>query len=101
MTTQCGWGGRIRTSEYGFQRPAPYRLATPHRRSAATLTRRAQRRGRPAKVSPPNSREAQPQGAARKGCPQEVKCSRFQRFLATGRPRRSYWAREMVLVSNA
>src|SRR5690606_27678326 len=24
-----GWGGRIRTFEYGFQRPAPYRLATP------------------------------------------------------------------------
>src|SRR5262245_23324463 len=25
----AGWGGRIRTVEYGFQRPAPYRLATP------------------------------------------------------------------------
>src|SRR6186713_2599456 len=24
-----GWGGRIRTSEYGIQRPAPYHLATP------------------------------------------------------------------------
>src|SRR6476619_4806622 len=24
-----GWGGRIRTSEYGGQSPAPYRLATP------------------------------------------------------------------------
>src|SRR5262245_54164826 len=24
-----GWGGRIRTSEYGIQSPAPYRLATP------------------------------------------------------------------------
>src|SRR4029450_10877341 len=27
----AGWGGRIRTSEYGIQSPAPYRLATPHR----------------------------------------------------------------------
>src|SRR4051812_45698155 len=25
-----GWGGRIRTFEYGIQSPAPYRLATPH-----------------------------------------------------------------------
>src|SRR4030095_2880585 len=25
----AGWGGRIRTSEYGIQSPAPYRLATP------------------------------------------------------------------------
>src|SRR5438874_5375543 len=24
-----GWGGRIRTFEYGIQSPAPYRLATP------------------------------------------------------------------------
>src|SRR5712691_5966925 len=27
--TQVGWGGRIRTFEYGVQSPAPYRLATP------------------------------------------------------------------------
>src|SRR5688500_18242504 len=27
---EAGWGGRIRTFEYGIQRPAPYRLATPH-----------------------------------------------------------------------
>src|SRR5258705_1546080 len=26
----AGWGGRIRTFEYGIQSPAPYRLATPH-----------------------------------------------------------------------
>src|SRR5262249_30259538 len=26
-----GWGGGIRTPEYGIQSPAPYRLATPHR----------------------------------------------------------------------
>src|SRR5205823_657707 len=26
-----GWGGRIRTFEYGIQSPAPYRLATPQR----------------------------------------------------------------------
>ena len=32
---RCGWGGRIRTFEYGFQRPAPYRLATPQYRLAA------------------------------------------------------------------
>lgn len=25
------WGGRIRTSDLRFQRPLPYRLATPHR----------------------------------------------------------------------
>lgn len=24
------WAGRIRTYEYGFQRPVPYRLATAH-----------------------------------------------------------------------
>src|SRR6266511_1418496 len=29
-----GWGGRIRTFEYGLQRPAPYRLATPQHRAA-------------------------------------------------------------------
>src|SRR4051794_4654840 len=29
LPTLCGWGGRIRTSEYGIQSPAPYRLATP------------------------------------------------------------------------
>src|SRR5262245_6633824 len=29
--SRCGWGGRIRTFEYGIQSPAPYRLATPHR----------------------------------------------------------------------
>src|SRR3989442_15602758 len=28
--TRDGWGGRIRTFEYGIQSPAPYRLATPH-----------------------------------------------------------------------
>src|SRR5437899_9689707 len=33
--TQVGWGGRIRTFEYGIQSPAPYRLATPHRPSLA------------------------------------------------------------------
>ncbi len=37
----AGWGGRIRTSEYGSQSPAPYRLATPHHgtppRSASPL----------------------------------------------------------------
>ncbi len=27
---EIGWGGRIRTFEYGIQSPAPYRLATPH-----------------------------------------------------------------------
>ena len=27
---RVGWGGRIRTFEYGIQSPAPYRLATPH-----------------------------------------------------------------------
>src|SRR5436305_2830570 len=28
--SHSGWGGRIRTFEYGIQSPAPYRLATPH-----------------------------------------------------------------------
>src|SRR3954447_19689524 len=28
--SRVGWGGRIRTFEYGIQSPAPYRLATPH-----------------------------------------------------------------------
>src|SRR5439155_4477446 len=27
--SRVGWGGRIRTFEYGIQSPAPYRLATP------------------------------------------------------------------------
>src|SRR5207244_1564271 len=31
LVLSCGWGGRIRTSEYGIQSPAPCRLATPHR----------------------------------------------------------------------
>ncbi len=26
----CGWGGRIRTSAWRYQKPLPYRLATPH-----------------------------------------------------------------------
>lgn len=30
-----GWGGRIRTSEWRYQKPLPYHLATPHRRKAA------------------------------------------------------------------
>ncbi len=35
---RVGWGGRIRTSEYGIQSPAPYRLATPQAlRPVATL----------------------------------------------------------------
>src|SRR5204863_2226975 len=29
MTRLIGWGGWIRTTEYGIQSPAPYRLATP------------------------------------------------------------------------
>jgi hypothetical protein len=28
---KTGWGGWIRTTEYGIQSPAPYRLATPQR----------------------------------------------------------------------
>src|SRR5262245_6707903 len=42
-----GWGGRIRTFEYGIQSPAPYRLATPHRSHGSTrpsLLRPASRR---------------------------------------------------------
>src|SRR4029450_933905 len=27
---KLGWGGRIRTFEYGIQSPPPFRLATPH-----------------------------------------------------------------------
>src|SRR5436190_3853439 len=34
-----GWGGRIRTFEYGIQSPAPYRLATPHRPVALQAAR--------------------------------------------------------------
>ena len=30
LPSGAGWGGRIRTFEYGIQSPAPYRLATPH-----------------------------------------------------------------------
>jgi hypothetical protein len=30
VRAKAGWGGRIRTFEYGIQSPAPYRLATPH-----------------------------------------------------------------------
>jgi hypothetical protein len=33
----AGWGGRIRTSEYGIQSPAPYRLATPHQLFPAAI----------------------------------------------------------------
>src|SRR5436305_4713814 len=28
---EAGWGGRIRTSEWRYQKPLPYHLATPHR----------------------------------------------------------------------
>ena len=37
----AGWGGRIRTFEYGIQRPAPYHLATPHHVSRTILSRRS------------------------------------------------------------
>ena len=33
--SRVGWGGRIRTFEYGIQSPAPYRLATPHHACAS------------------------------------------------------------------
>ena len=63
---QRGWGGRIRTSEYGSQSPAPYRLATPHRGSdAATAPRRLR------SVTTRRRR-----GTSRRGppaCPQKVK----------------------------
>ncbi len=31
-----GWGARIRTWEWRYQKPLPYRLATPQRRLSAT-----------------------------------------------------------------
>src|SRR5207244_1747701 len=37
---QGGWGGRIRTSEYGIQSPAPCHLATPQERSQNHFTAR-------------------------------------------------------------
>src|SRR5688572_23381442 len=46
MHTEFGWGGRIRTFEYGIQSPAPYRLATPQhirRRGAFPPSRTALR----------------------------------------------------------
>ena len=36
----CGWGGRIRTSEWRYQKPLPYHLATPQ----CGLPSRARRR---------------------------------------------------------
>src|SRR5207247_3696572 len=36
---RVGWGGRIRTFEYGIQSPAPYRLATPQSCPAAISCR--------------------------------------------------------------
>ena len=83
-----GWGGRIRTSEYGIQSPAPYRLATPQRGSWRGP--RISRLGsHPVRDRLARTFEAQPQGAAHQACPQEVKSSRFQAFFATGRDRRS------------
>jgi hypothetical protein len=38
ILNQAGWGGRIRTSECGLQRPVPYRLATPQRFAIRHLT---------------------------------------------------------------
>ena len=44
MTTLCsgaksetGWGARIRTWEWRYQKPLPYRLATPHPRRVLAL----------------------------------------------------------------
>ena len=34
-TYECGWGARIRTWGCRYQKPVPYRLATPHHASAA------------------------------------------------------------------
>ena len=34
-----GWGGRIRTSEWRYQKPLPYHLATPHRCAPSRMRR--------------------------------------------------------------
>ena len=96
-----GWGGRIRTSEYGSQSPAPYRLATPHRRFGREPRVPRLSESRCCAGFRRRTREAQPQGAARKGSPQKVKSSPFYGLLATGRARRSYSARVSVRVSSA
>src|SRR5207237_7969356 len=56
-TPRVGWGGRIRTFEYGIQSPAPYRLATPHRHTKPALRAlpsalRAPGGGRPEPAAP-------------------------------------------------
>ncbi len=42
-----GWGARIRTWEWRYQKPLPYRLATPHRGDAASIAARAGRGNHP------------------------------------------------------
>ena len=51
-----GWGGRIRTFEYGIQSPAPYHLATPHPDLARARRRRDSRRPAPALDASPGRR---------------------------------------------
>ncbi len=38
---KLGWGARIRTWEWRYQKPLPYRLATPHRRHKAGVRARS------------------------------------------------------------
>ena len=72
-----GWGGRIRTFEYGLQRPAPYRLATPQY-SAARQAAAGSPRRRPAP-------KAGTSGAAHPEQPKpQVYTSAFNRRQARG-----------------
>ena len=42
-SVETGWGGRIRTYECRYQKPVPYRLATPHHRRGGTKSVRRRR----------------------------------------------------------
>ena len=59
LSERSGWGGRIRTSEWRFQRPLTYHLSTPHPEASRGLSRR---RRSSALLEPDRSRAARELG---------------------------------------
>src|SRR6476659_8971788 len=84
LSLSKSWGGRIRTSEYGIQSPAPYRLATPQRGLQGQLQ----------KIKCSGSAVY---GQLHSGGHRPLDRGR----VATGRPRRSCSARLKVRVTTA
>ena len=84
-----GWGGRIRTSAWRYQKPLPYRLATPHRH-------RSRRRPRPSvDGTRPHGRPRRSSAGSSGGCP------RRQRLRRSRRPKRPFPTRDATGAPSA